>query len=217
MLNELFKDCKDIMVSYLLKLFNCVFLSGFFPESWSKGCIVPIFKKGDVNDPINYRGITLISCLGKLFTSILNRRLLEWDKTHDIITDAQFGFRPGNSTIDAIFVLQSLINRTLKKRGGRLYCCFVDYKKAFDLIDRSKLWVKLIKHGIQGKMLKIIHSLYENVKSCVKHNGLLSEYFSNTIGLFQGEVLSPILYSLYVNDCEIFLYVKNVRRLKLIS
>ena len=64
--------------------------------------------------------------------------------------------------------------------------------------------MKLIKHGIQGKMLKIIHSLYENVKSCVKHNGLLSEYFSNTIGPFQGEVLSPILYSLYVNDCEIF-------------
>ena len=75
MLNELFKDCKDIMVSYLLKLFNGVFLSGFFPESWSKGCIVPIFKKGDVNDTNNYRGITLISCLGKLFTSILNRRI----------------------------------------------------------------------------------------------------------------------------------------------
>ena len=53
-------------------------------------------------------------------------------------------------------------------------------------------------------MLKIINSLYSNVKSCVKHNGFLSEYFSNRIGLFQGEVLSPILYSLYVNDCEVF-------------
>ena len=178
-------------------------MSGFFPESWSTGCIVPIYKKGDVDDTNNYRGITLISCLGKLFTSILNRRLLERDKTHNILTDAQFGFRPGHSTVDAIFVLQSLNNRTLKKRGGRLYCCFVDYRKAFDLIDRSKLWTKLIKCGVQGKMFQIIHSLYENVKSCVKHNGLLSDYFPIKIGLFQGEVLSPLLYSLYVNDCEI--------------
>ena len=117
-LNEFFKDCKEIILPYLLRLFNCVFMSGFFPESWSTGCIVPIYKKGDVDDTNNYRGITLISCLGKLFTSILNRRLLEWDKTHNILTDAQFGFRPGHSTVDAIFVLQSLINRTLKKRGG---------------------------------------------------------------------------------------------------
>ena len=204
LINELFKDCKDVLLPYLSKLFNSIFVSGYFPESWSKGCIVPVYKKGDINDTNNYRGITLVSCLGKLFTSILNRRLLEWDKKFNIITDAQFGFRPGNSTVDAIFVLQSLINKTLKKRGGRLYCCFVDYRKAFDLIDRSKLWGKLIKQGINGKMIKIIYSLYENVKSCVKHNGVLSEYFKNDIGLFQGEVLSPILYSLYVNDCEMY-------------
>ena len=126
--------------------------------------------------------------------------MLKWDKENSVITDAQFGFRPGHSTVDAIFVLQSLINRTLKRKD-RLYCCFIDYKKAFDLIDRSSLWSKLIKQGVTGKMLKIIKSLYENVKSCVKYNCHLSNYFNNQIGLFQGEVLSRILYSLYVNDC----------------
>jgi hypothetical protein len=79
-----------------------------------------MYKKGDINDPNNDRGITLVRCLGKLFTSILNERILEWDKKYNVKTDAQFGFKPGNSTIDAIFVLLSLINITLKKGGGRV-------------------------------------------------------------------------------------------------
>jgi hypothetical protein len=82
---------------------------------------------------------------------------------------------------------------------GRLYCCFIDYRKAFDLLVRSKLCWKLITQGIDGKMLRIIQSLYRNVKSCVKYN---TEYFENRISLFLGEVVWPILYSLYVNDCE---------------
>ena len=208
-LNELFLDCKDVMIPLLFRLFNSIFKSGYFPESWCKGCVVPIHKKGDVDNVNNYRGITLLSCMGKLFTSILNKRLLDWDKEHSIITDAQFGFRPGFSTIDAIFALHTIIKSNLKKRGGRLYCCFVDYKKAFDLIDRSKLWCKLIKQGVEGKMLNVIISLYDKVKICVKFDGCLSDYFESRVGLFQGEVLSPILYSLYVNDCEIHFIREN--------
>ena len=201
MINELFTYGIDILSPTLCNLFNAVFSSGVFPEIWSRGCVVPVFKKGNTDDPNNYRGITIISCLGKLFTSILNARLLAWDKDYSIITDAQFGFKPGLGTSDAIFVLQSLINRTLKNRK-RLYCCFIDYKKAFDLIDRSKLWTKLIKQGVTGKMLEIIKSLYSNIKTCVKYNGSLSQYFPSLSGLLQGEVMSPILYSLYVNDFE---------------
>ena len=79
---------------------------------------MPIHKKGDVDNVNNYRGITLRSCMGKLFTSILNKRLLDWDKEHSIITDAQFGFRPGFSTIDAIFALHTIIKSNLKKGVG---------------------------------------------------------------------------------------------------
>ena len=163
---------------------------------------------GDSNDPNNYRGITIVSCLGKLFTSILCNRIFEWNSENDVITDAQFGFKPGFSTIDAIFVLQSLINRTLKKKK-RLYCCFIDYRKAFDFVDRCKLWNKLIRVGVTGKLLCLIKSLYENVKSCIKHNGFLTEFFHPKSGLLQGEVMSPILYSLYVNDFEMHLLSDN--------
>ncbi|KAK3089979.1 hypothetical protein FSP39_008169 [Pinctada imbricata] len=208
LINEIFINSKITLVPVLCKLFNLIFDTGIFPEAWSSGCIVPIYKKGNVNEPTNYRGITIISCLGKLFTSVLCNRILDWDREYNLITDAQFGFKPGHSTVDAIFVLQSLINRTLKKKG-RLYCCFVDYKKAFDYVNRSSLWDKLIKLGIRGKMLGIIRSLYENIKSCVKHNGHLSEYFTTTSGLLQGEVMSPILYSMYVNDFEMHYIEEN--------
>ena len=213
-LNEVFLECTDILTPSLVLLFNSVFESGFFPEAWAEGCIVPIHKKGDVDEPNNYRGITLISCMGKLFTSILNKRILDWDKENCVITDAQFGFKPGLSTIDAIFALQTLVNKTLKRKKS-LYCCFIDYSKAFDLVDRSSLWCKLIKQGLQGKMLRLIKSLYENVKSCVKYDGCLSDYFSSKIGLFQGEVLSPILYSMYVNDCEMHFIRENCPFLEL--
>ena len=121
------------------------------------------------------------------------------DKVHNIITDAKFGFKPGVSTIDAIFVLHSLVRRTLKRKK-KFYCCFIDYQKAFDFIDRSSLWSKLIKQGITGNIFSVIRSLYSLIKVCVKHNGQLTDYFNSTSGLLQGEVMSPILFSLYVND-----------------
>ena len=81
--------------------------------------------------------------------------------------------------------------------------------KAFDFVDRCKLWNKLIRVGVTGKLLCIIKSLYENVKSCIKHNGFLTEFFHPKSGLLQGEVMSPILYSLYVNDFEMHLLSDN--------
>ena len=202
--------CSDVLLPLLYRLFNKILNWGHFPAAWATGCIIPIFKKGDLNDPNNSRGITIVSCLGKLFTSILCNRILEWNSENDVITDAQFGFKPGFSTIDAIFVLQSLINRTLKKeKEVILYCCFINYRKAFDFVDRCKLRNKLIRVGVTGKLLCLIKSLYENVKSCIKHNGFLTEFFHPKYGLLQGEVMSPILYSLYVNDFEMHLLSDN--------
>ena len=200
-LNEVFIKCSDILLPILHKLFNDIFHSGFFPEEWTKACIVPVFKKGDVNDANNYRGISLVSCFGKLFTSILNNRIIDWENEFSILTYAQFGFRAGFSTVDAMFVLQSLIMKTLGNKK-RLYCCFIDFQKAFDSIDRTQLWCKIFNTGIQGKLLNIIKSMYNNVKSCVKYDGAFSDYFCNDTGLMQGETLSPILFSLYVNDFE---------------
>ena len=83
-----------------------------------------------------------------------------------------------------------------------MYCCFIDFKKAFDTVNRAKLWRKLNAVGISGKMICIIRSMYEKMKTCVQSAGMLSEFFMSNVGFLQGEVLSPMLFSLYVNDFE---------------
>jgi hypothetical protein len=85
-----------------------------FIEIWIKSVLVPLFKEGSVEDTSNYRGISLISHVGKLFTSALNTRLMNWCKENSILTDAQFGFIPGYGTQDAIFALYSVITKTLR-------------------------------------------------------------------------------------------------------
>ena len=94
--------------------------------------------KNDINDANNYRGISLVSCFGKLFSWIINYNMLECENIYSILTDAQFGLRGGLSTVDAIFALQAFIKRSLDS-NNRLYCCFVYFKKAFDSIDRTRL------------------------------------------------------------------------------
>ena len=97
-------------------IFNHILDSKVFPSKWAEGIIVPIFKKGDKNEPSNYRGITLISWFGKLFTHVINERLKRWATKTDIITDAQFGFKPDHNTVGAIFILQSLINKKIRDK-----------------------------------------------------------------------------------------------------
>ena len=100
-LNEFLKFSKSKMLSAFTKLFNIVFTSCFIPESWSQGIISPIYKnKGDKSSPDNYRGITLLSCFGKLFTSILNNRLNNYLENMNILADEQAGFCKGYSTTD---------------------------------------------------------------------------------------------------------------------
>ena len=82
------------------------------------------------------------------------------------------------------------------------------FKKAFEYIDRKRLWCKLSKHGIKRKLLSAINSLYLNVQSCIHVDGLCSEYFNNNLGLMQDEILSPILFALFVNDKEIYFIEK---------
>ena len=94
---------------------------------------MPIFKKGDTNEPSNYRGITLLSTLGKLFTRILNTRLNDWAENYNIYIEAQAGFRQNMSTTDNVFILNSLISHVLNK-NEKLYCAFVDFTKALTLL-----------------------------------------------------------------------------------
>jgi hypothetical protein len=95
-----------------------------------------------------------------------------------------------------------------------MYCTFVDFPKAFDTITRSSLWVKLQESNITGKVFRVIHSLYDNAKSCIKNNDKFSSFFRCDIGVMQGENLFPFLFVIYLNDLEQFFVENNVNDLE---
>ena len=175
-INEFFKFCHVNCMQLIVDFFNIVLNTGCVPTDWCLGTIYPLYKnKGSMTDPDNYRGITLLSCTGKLFTACLNHRLSCYVE-ENILGEEQAWFREGYSTIDHVFVLHIIIE-LYKSVHKRVYCAFVDYRKAFDSINRPLLWQKLLSYGIKGKMLNVITNMYSKAKSCIQSGNLLSEYF----------------------------------------
>jgi hypothetical protein len=109
----------------IVKLFNKVLQNGKFPKVWNLSCISSIFKSGNPNDCNNYRGICVSSCLGKLFTSLLQNRLTNFLEKQNLLSVNQGGFREGYRTSDHIYILKTLINKYLNKCKKNLYVCFV--------------------------------------------------------------------------------------------
>ena len=133
-LNEQLKILSHMISPILVNLFNLVFDTGIIPEAWTLGMIQPIFKnKGSPSDLSNYRPITLISCLGKVFTQILNNRIQNYADENDVITHCQSGFRKKYSTTDNIFNLHNLIDFVCKSKKT-VFCSFIDLKQAFDRV-----------------------------------------------------------------------------------
>ena len=143
-INEYIKQTKQLLLPVYTQLFNIILDTGIIPTSWVKGIIVPIYKnKGDSLDPGNYRPITLLSCLGKLFTAVLNDRPNIFLEENDILCENQAGFRKHYSTTDHILTLHSLIE-LFKYQKKKIYCTFIDFSKAFDSVWRIGLWRKLL-------------------------------------------------------------------------
>ena len=207
--NEYIKYSKNQLLPLYVRLFNIVLNTGVIPEQWTEGMIKPIYKnKGDTLNPENYRPITLLSCLGKLFTAVLNERLNVFLADNNILLENQAGFRKHYSTTDHIFVLQSLFE-LLKLQKKKLYCAFIDFSKAFDSVWRIGLWQKLLHNEINGKFFRVIYNLYQNIKSCISLKESNSSFFESCIGLRQGENLSPVLFSIFLNDLENYLQSNN--------
>jgi hypothetical protein len=197
---EMLKTGGSEVVCFLTKLFNVLFSKGMYPDEWSKAIIVPIFKKGDNKVPDNYRGVSLLSIVSKCYTSVLNTRLYLWLEDNNKISECQAGFRKSYSTIDQIFNLYAVVQKTLNTKGRKLYCAFIDFKKAFDSVRHSKLLECLCKQGVKGKFLKALEAMYESLVSCVKANHKVSDFFDCPKGVRQGCVMSPTLFSIFINQ-----------------
>ena len=162
-----------ILINYPF-FFNTILKSGYLPA---------IYKSGDKSDPSNYRGICVSSCLSKLFCSILNQRLHNFIRERNLLHPSQIGFLLGFRTSDHIFSLRTIIDMNVTHtRKGKLFCCFIDLKKAFDSVWHPGLFKKLSHHGITG-------SVY-NTKRSITFGKKRTDYFTYGRGVREGCVLS---------------------------
>ena len=155
--------------------FNKLFKGGSFPIEWTKAIIVPLHKKGDPIDMANYRGISLLSVLGKVFTFTLNKRLTEWTESNDVLSDAQAGFRKTYSTTDHIYTLYACIEKYMLW-NGKFYVAYVDFSKAIDTVQHPILWNILLRAGVKGRVIRILKSMYSTIKACVRCGSSCTEY-----------------------------------------
>ena len=153
---ELLKYVDDNFLDLMTLILNKIFDSGKFPEEWALGVIVILFKEGTKSDLNNYRGITLLSMLGKILEGILSSRLWEVVNRFEILAESEAGFRQGYRTIDHLFALTTVIDHYTTKNKKPLSLCFINFRKAFDKIDHELLWRKISKYGAGGKFLDII-------------------------------------------------------------
>ena len=185
--------CKSIT-----KLFNLILNSGKYPDNWRKSYTVLISKSGDCTNLNNYRGISLQNCIAKLFSAVMNCRVLEYYE--NLFANQQFGFRANHRTADSIFILKSLISKYVNKGKDKIYACFVDLRRAFDSLWHNGLRYKLIKDGLGRKLFNVISNMYDSCESAVKFDHRISNFFELERGVKQGDSLSPTLFNCFIND-----------------
>ena len=148
--NPMYKCGGEEMRRHLRKFFNYLRVREAIPNEWQRSLVVNLYKEGDKADPGNYRGIALISCLGKVYLSLWARRLAAHAETR--LKDGQGGFRSRRSTVDQALTLHEvLLRRKLAKKNS--YCCFIDFRKAFDTVWSDGLWKRLWDEGVHGKAI----------------------------------------------------------------
>lgn len=185
------------IIEWLVRVLNVCFESGIVPVDWVSACIVPLYKgKGDKYECTSYRGISLLSVVGKVYGRILIKRVRGC--TEGMIGEEQCGFRSGRGCVDQVFAVRQLCEKYLEKGKG-IFWAFMDLEKAYDRIDRDALWVVLEGYGVGGKLLNGVKSFYVNSRACVRVGNCVSEWFDVRVGLRQGCVMSPWLFNVFMD------------------
>ena len=194
--NELLKNGGNAMETSLVQLFNKLLQIEKIPDEWNLSIIVPIFKKGDRNNFNNYRGISLTSCVSKIFNRVISMHISYFVENEDLLSEVQGGFRSQHRCEDHIFSLKSILT-CRSKEGKNTYLAFLDFRKAFDSVWREGILKAAWDAGIRGKVQRIVKCLYDNVKAKVRIGNDLTDQFNVDKGVNRG-VSCPLYYFVFL-------------------
>lgn len=210
------KSARNILIPVLNHVFNTALSSGVFPSVFKRAVVHPIFKSGDRDGVTNYRPISVLTALSKIFEKILNKRLLNFINESSVLSPNQFGFRSGKSTEDAVLELTDTVVKNFDKKFKTLGI-FLDLSKAFDTVSVPILLNKLEHIGIRGVTLNMFRTYLENRTQYVMIDGFKSNEEYVCFGVPQGSVLGPTLFLIYINqlcnlripNCKIITYADD--------
>jgi Reverse transcriptase (RNA-dependent DNA polymerase) len=194
-----FKKFKSKVVPLLTKLINDSFSNGIFPTELKMARVKPIFKGGDPLNVNNYRPISVLNSLSKIFESVLKNKLEAHFLQYGIMNPAQFGFVKKSSTLSACSQLVYDI-QVHRDSGKFVSCIFVDLRKAFDCVKHSILLKKLRSVGVRDKNFEIFASYLNERSQFIELNSISSMMLAVTAGIPQGSLIGPLLFNFYVND-----------------
>ena len=212
---EVLKSGKPVLLQHLHELLCLCWEKGHVPQDMRDANIVTLYKnKEDRSDCNNYRGISLLSVVEKVFARVVLARLQSLASR--VYPESQCGFRAGRSTVDMIFSLRQLQEKC-REQQKPLYIAFIDLTKAFDLVSRSGLFSLLQKTGCPPKLLQMVTSFHEDMHSTVCFNGGTSEAFPVSSGVKQGCVLAPTLFGIFFSmllqyafaECEEGIFIRT--------
>ena len=190
-----------ILTPVLTAILNYIFTHTCqYPAQFRINTLTPILKPNKCsNEHNNYRGIAVGSIIGKVFERILSARANTLLEKHELRAPIQCGFRPGFGTLDGMFTLRHLIDQHIHTRR-LLYCLFIDFEKAFDMVPRAELIKRCGQLGMHGRFLDAVISMYESIYMVVKVDGRLGTPIHTASGTKQGGELSPLLFSIFIEQ-----------------